>query len=116
MAKRLRTTGPQNGKHDEETKMTIPADITEYVESSFGKDADAVKELLTDLALTLKGETNRVLRSVVFLASGDLAKLLHFSIQAQTDIRDVLSWAEYDHEDRQVRDFNLPFGGPQGAG
>jgi hypothetical protein len=50
-----------------------------------------------------------VLRCVVHLAGGDLARLVHCSDRARLDWRDVIYWAEYDSVDRQVRDFNQPF-------
>lgn len=51
----------------------------------------------------------RVLRCVLFLASGELARLAHYAERAQADWRDVIYWAEYDDQDRRIRDFSLPF-------
>jgi hypothetical protein len=66
----------------------------------------SILELLDE---ELGGGNYRVLRCVLFLARGDLARLVHFADRARSDWRDVIYWAEYDDQDRQVRDFNQPF-------
>ncbi len=40
-------------------------------------------------------ENPRILRCVISLAQGDLARLVHFADQARQDWRDVIYWAEY---------------------
>jgi hypothetical protein len=55
----------------------------------------------------------RVLRSVVFLARGDLDALRRFARCAEQDWREVVFWAEYDDHDapspRRVRSMEEPF-------
>jgi hypothetical protein len=58
----------------------------------------------------------RVLRSVVFLAEGDLDALRRFARRAEEDWRDVVFWAEYEDHDapnpRRVRSMAEPFADP----
>jgi hypothetical protein len=55
----------------------------------------------------------RIVRSVVFLAHGDLERLEHYVGRAREDWRDVVFWAEYEQADsgrlRQVRSMTEPF-------
>ena len=46
------------------------------------------------LASVARVDVDRVLKAVVVLAEGDLERLRHFAVQAQTDYRDVLYWSE----------------------
>jgi hypothetical protein len=53
----------------------------------------------------------RILRCVLFLSAGDMARLVDFADRALNDWRDVIYWAEYDERDHRLRDFNQPFPG-----
>ena len=57
--------------------------------------------------------TPRVLRSIVFLAAGDLEALRRFARLAEQDWREVVFWAEYEDHDaadpRRVRTMEEPF-------
>lgn len=54
-------------------------------------------------------ERLRVIRCIVHLARGSTSQLLHFIASARIDYRDVIHWAEYDGDDRRVRDFSQAF-------
>lgn len=85
----------------------FPADIAAKIAVDFAHEpSDCVLALLDEY----KGaEKARVIRCAIYLANGSIDKLLQMIGSAQTDYRDVIYWAEYDRDDRQVRDFNLPF-------
>jgi len=52
---------------------------------------------------------DRVIRAVLLLSEGSLSKLRHFLGEALMDYRDILYWAEYDTNDRQIHDCTKPF-------
>lgn len=84
-------------------------DITARVAADFAP-ADRGDALgLLELLGSEVGGQPRVLRCVLFLAEGNLARLAHFADRARVDWRDVMYWAEYDEQDRLVRDFDRPF-------
>jgi hypothetical protein len=91
-----------------------PADIAARIERDYGSGAYsgivAVLQPLTDG--DRPGERDRVVRCVLVLAAGDIAKLRHYVGQAVMDYRDVIYWAEYDATSR-IADYNHPFGGSQ---
>ena len=91
-------------------------DIVARVAADFAPaDRGEALGLLGLLAADVGGQP-RVLHSVVFLARGELGRLAHNADRARADWRDVISWAEYDEQDRQVRDFNQPFHAPSPGG
>ena len=53
--------------------------------------------------------SDRVLRSIVFLAQGDRNKLSHFIDLAYRDYRDLLWQAEYENPEVRKYDFNKSF-------
>ncbi len=79
----------------------VPADRGEAIE-------------LLELLVSEVGSQPRVLRCVVFLSCGDLAMLVYYADRARSDWRDVIYWAEYDEQNRHVRNFNRPFGNVTG--
>jgi hypothetical protein len=87
-------------------------DIDRYIVTTFDAPVlDEARGLLRELNELLgSGDHSKVLRRVLFLANGDLDKLWHYTGAAMSDWRDVIYWAEYDREDRRIRDFNQLFG------
>lgn len=86
-------------------------DIFQKIESDFGENANEIHEALKVLDAKTKGMIgNRVIRSIVFLAQGDVA-LFHEKVKlAQIDWRDVLTQAEYSYpEIERIRDFDKTF-------
>ena len=72
------------------------------------RDHDDATAILDAPDRELRGDKARILRCVVFLARGNMEKLVHNADRALSDFRDVILWAEYDEQNRQVRDFNQP--------
>lgn len=78
---------------------------------------DIIKQIEQDLELlstvdTLNNNNDqnlRLIRSILFLSRGDLDRLEHYIKIANTDFRDLLYWAEYTEDGKQVRDFTKPF-------
>ena len=87
----------------------FPADVRRRIEREY---AGETWFEATRLLSALDVET-RVLRALLWLASGDYPELERFARCAERDWRDVVFWAEYeDHEGsrpRRVRDLSEPF-------
>ena len=85
----------------------LPEDIARRVNSEFAQPDRA------PVVLALEAydgpEPDRVRRCILHLASGALEKVSHFVEAASADYRDVIYWAEYDKDDRRVRDFSRAF-------
>jgi hypothetical protein len=71
--------------------------------------ADSIPAVVRALATYEGPERNRVIRCIVYLVAGDTQRTSHYVGVANQDYRDVIYWAEYDSDDRKVRDFNEPF-------
>jgi hypothetical protein len=89
----------------------LPQDITDKLFNDFG--SARVSDAL-DLLKSNSAASDRVIRCIVYLASGDLEKLRHYTECADRDFRDVIWWAEYiDGEKKaesvRVRDFTKSF-------
>jgi hypothetical protein len=84
-----------------------PPDVARRIEGQFGPGAlGGVCGILQPLLD--RGLGDRVVRCVLVLSGGDLAKLRHHVEQALLDFRDVIYWAEYDAAGR-THDFDRPF-------
>ena len=86
----------------------FPDDIVARIEREFGAGARAGIELVLQPMLE-SGDAWRVVRCVLVLAAGDIARLRHYVEQATRDYRDVIYWAEYDASGR-IADYTQPFG------
>ena len=87
--------------------MVLPSDILQRIRTDFDeRDAAAVVRSLEAYA---GRESDRVRRCVLHLSAGAIDKVAHFVEAANTDYRDVIFWAEYDRQDRRVRDFSRAF-------
>lgn len=91
-------------------KTPLPADIVAKIAADFA--AEPIDRILALLDAYQGVEKARVLRCVLHLANGNLGQLRQLVGNAKTDYRDVIYWAEYDRDDRQVHDFHLPFVDP----
>jgi hypothetical protein len=89
----------------------MATDIYQKVESDFGEQASEVHSALTELDAKTKGLISpRLIRAIIYLANGDVARFHEKVKLAQTDWRDVLLQAEYSYpENHHVRDFNKTF-------
>jgi hypothetical protein len=91
----------------------LAADIAAQLDADLAPAARGpATAILAELARELEDDADRILRCVVFLSTGDLARLAHNAERARQDWRDVISWAEYDRDDRRLHDFSRPFGAP----
>jgi hypothetical protein len=87
--------------------MGLTKDVVAFVQEEFGKDATAALRALEREPTFVR--SSRLVRSVVFLAEGNIRLLRALIEHAKAEYRDVLFWAEYskletDHP-RHVRDF-----------
>lgn len=88
-----------------------PADIQKRLESDFGKDVgNAIRELQNLLKSNKEVRNYRIIRALIYVANKNILHLKKMIELAQTDWRDVLMNAEYEHPDKRVRNFNYEFG------
>jgi len=90
--------------------QTLTEDIVQFVHTRFPRtDIVKVYSALADGGI----RTPRVIRAVLFLSGGSMALLHHYIGCAITDVRRVLTWAEYvvdvSEEPMWVRDLSKPF-------
>ena len=83
---------------------TLPTDISARVARDFPA------ELCAEVIDSLESFEPRVARCILQLAGGDIAKFRHNCGVAHQDPRDVMYWAEYDENDKQIHDFRQAFG------
>jgi hypothetical protein len=90
--------------------MEIAIDIQQKLALDFGSEMPFAKDEIEALyAATNWRISDKMIRSIIYLAKGDIT-LLNNTIQgARTDYKDVLWQAEYDRGDEQLRDFNKTF-------
>jgi hypothetical protein len=93
----------------------LPEDITLKVAADFGMaDTPAVEMRLAGFVGQYadrhkEAPDARTLRCIVFLADGDRRKLEEYCRLALDDMRALAGRAEYDGNDRRIRDLNEPF-------
>jgi len=87
--------------------VVLEPDILERIRSDFS--AEEFEPAIGAMGVYSGPELSRVLRCIVYLSEGTLAKLRHFLEVAQLDYRDVIVCAEYDRRDQRVRDFTRGF-------
>jgi hypothetical protein len=84
-------------------------DIVAKIRRDF-ENPDEIFERLGSLESGLgKPVSDRIYRSIVFLADGDRNKLSHYIDLALTDYRDLLWQAEYEDPEDRKYDFNRSF-------
>ena len=87
--------------------VVLPTDILQRVRSDFGESQ--ASGVIRSLEAYAGPEPDRVRRCVLHLAAGASDKVAYFLDAATTDYRDVILWAEYDRDDRRVRDLSRTF-------
>ena len=95
------------------TSSELPDDVAARIATDF---AAPRRQEVTEALLGLSEATRehaRVARCVLFVADGDLERLRQMVELAHTDYRDAIVAAEYDREDRRLRDLSRPFGAEQ---
>jgi len=88
-------------------RTSLPADVVAKIAADFPHERlDSVLAILDEY----KGvEGPRIIRCIIHLASGSTNQLLDLIANANADYRNVVYWAEYDRDDRRIRDFTQPF-------
>ena len=89
--------------------MTLPADITQRIKTDFPKkeEFDLVESSLKELEVN---EKNRVIRCILFAASGDFKAFSELEELAKRDYRDVIVAGEYEYPSyKHLRDLAKPF-------
>jgi hypothetical protein len=86
-----------------------PEDIHAKIARDFEGNAEAAAEMIATHLID-NPTSDRVLRCVLFVASGNLSELAQCLKLAHLDYRDMIVAAEYNEHRKQVRDFNNPFG------
>jgi hypothetical protein len=88
----------------------MKTDIYQKIEKDFGHDLKQAIEQVEILDAQSKGLINdRLLRSMVFLAKGNIERFKKIIELGRIDYRDVLWQAEYDCGEKQIYDFNKTF-------
>ncbi len=91
----------------------FPNDVTQKVRTEFresNKKREAFK-LLSDFYRNWDDDANfRLARCLLFETNGDIEKLKININLANSDPRDIIIQAEYDHEMNWLRNYNRPFG------
>ena len=88
----------------------METDRYQRIVADFGAEAMVALRLLDQLDASTKGLMNaRILRAIIFLSRGSLAALNRNIERARTDCRDILWQAEYDGEEKRVRNFEKSF-------
>lgn len=93
--------------------MAIPEDITAKVRRDFSEDeVIPILQMLSEFQEENPGQSDRILRCIVFLAQGNFEKFADAIALARLDWRDLIVNAEYDGwsgEENRRRNLNLPF-------
>ena len=91
--------------------IVMKQDIEHKLKKDFGENFHFVLQRINIWDAEVKGLLDdRIVRSVLFLADGDLEKYEHYETAARTDFRDVLWQAEYDEPNgERKRDFSRVF-------
>lgn len=95
--------------------MRLKDDIVRQIHFDFKDLADNAIDILNDaISKTDYLETDRVIRSIIFLANGKIENLKKFIDIAIFDTRDVMLSAEYEKRDgefnyKRIRNFNNTF-------
>ncbi len=90
--------------------MAIAIDIQQKLELDFGSELIFAKDEIEALyAATNWRISDKMIRSIIYLAKGDCTQLKSTIELARKDYKDVLWHAEYDRGDDQLRDFNKTF-------
>lgn len=92
--------------------MPLAPDITARIKRDFAsEEAAPVVELLGELNANAQLQFgDRVIRCIVYLSKGSVDEISRYIQVAHGDFRDVIFFAEYDANNKRLRDFEQPFG------
>jgi hypothetical protein len=86
--------------------MNIPDDILRKISENF-KDSNRALSILSGLALSKERE--RALRCILILSDSDYDALGVWVEKANSDVRNIYWYAEYDNRERRKYNFSYPF-------
>ncbi|MEH6473024.1 MAG: hypothetical protein V7752_17440 [Halopseudomonas sp.] len=90
--------------------MEFAVDIQKKLEQDFGSELAGAKDEIEALYAKTNWQIgNRIIRSIIYLANGDLESLKTNIEFALADHQDVVWLAEYDRGDEQLRNFSKTF-------
>jgi len=88
-----------------------PSDIKNQLKYDYGYNyVDALRIIQQFLISNKAFHNHRIIRAIIFLGNKEFYHLKKIIEQAKTDWRDVLLLAEYDKNEKRIRDFNCEFG------
>ena len=88
-----------------------PTDIKNRIKIDFGKNSgDAIRQIQELIISDKCFQSHRLVRALIFTGNKDIIHLKKMIKLARTDWRDLLMWAEYEHPETRIRDFNKEFG------
>ena len=99
---------------DNISNMKFKDDIRRKIMIDFGENSNQATKILDEtIAKIVSLEIDRVVRSIIFLAKGDLNELNKYVETAIFDLKNIMFWAEYDGVTKgifkRLRDFSKPF-------
>ncbi|WP_141631546.1 hypothetical protein [Rhodopirellula baltica] len=90
--------------------MAIPDDIARKLTADFDTEsANIALQALADLQAVSDDFTPRVLRCITYASFGDFDHFNRLLAMARSDPRDVMREAEFDINDKRLRDLSIPF-------
>ena len=88
-----------------------PTDIKSRLESDYRNSLGEATRIIQELLISNETfRSNRIVRAIIYLGNKDVVYLKKITDLARTDWRDVLMNAEYDNNDKRIRNFNNEFG------
>jgi hypothetical protein len=92
------------------TNPAIPEDIVRRIRRDFNEqDAPIIFQLLSEFADFKIEPRDRILRCIIFYASGDFNRFASAVKMAHQDPRDLMRAAQEDDNWDMIRDLGLPF-------
>lgn len=95
---------------------TDAPDILARIQGDFGAESEEAIHLIKGFWDEMDArEPLRILRSVIFISTGNVENLVYYIQAAKKDWRDVIWWAEYytasgEKSEQRLRDFSQAFG------
>ena len=88
----------------------LKSDISKQISSCFKSYSQEALALFEEFVASNREVTDdRLLRCIVYLSKGDINILCEVIDLAEKDFRDLIWSAEYDCDEKGLRDFSAPF-------
>ncbi len=85
----------------------LPHDILDRITGEFSEFES--RRVIKLLSAYYGPERDRVVRCILHLSEGSIERISLNTGTANIDYRDIIYFAEYDGDDRQLHDFRKPF-------